>query len=285
MSIGEIFIPHPLLNACRVSRSDGLLKAFRFSGKDGLVWGMASRRGLDASVTLLGQRVPFVVALLIGLTLAASLLNAVLNRAGFPLAYFGACIPERVLQGEVWRLLTWTFFEPSPIGLLFTCLMLWWFATELVHSWGARRVLIVYFGFAAASAALTCLVARLVGSGLMGFPYMGSSAVLGALIIAWAVMFPYRQLLVFFVFPLGGKPLIYLTVGLTVLFGLYQGFGSVLPAFFAEGMMLLYMREPTLHRFFLKLRLGALERASRRRSRHLREVKKDGWGEPPRWLH
>ena len=50
-----------------------------------------------------------------------------------------------------------------------------------------------------------------------------------ALIIAWATLFPTRQMLVYFVIPLGGRNLIYATLGGTLIFALLAGFVGSCP--------------------------------------------------------
>ena len=56
-----------------------------------------------------------------------------------------------MLQGEVWRLVTWVLFELDPLGLIFAALALFWFGGELVRVWGPGRFLLTYFAIAAAS--------------------------------------------------------------------------------------------------------------------------------------
>lgn len=238
-------------------------------------------RALNGSFNFMGGRFPVAVGLLIGLTLGASILGAV----GLPLREWGALFPVLVWQGQVWRLLTWVFFELDPVSLIFACLMLGWFGRDLCHAWGARRFLAVYLGFAAAAAGATCLIARLVWPGLMARAYLSSWPLAEAMIIAWAVLFPYRRIFVYFLFPLGGRNLIYLTIGGTVLYALFHGPAAFVPHFVAEGLMLIYVREPSIYGFWLRLRLGALQWSPRRRSSHLRPVDRFDPEDRPRWLH
>ena len=133
---------------------------------------------------------------------------------------------------------------------------------------------------------LTTLVG-LAFDGVGRGPYYTVWPVAEALIIAWATMFPTRQMLVYFVLPLGGRNLILFTVGCTLVFALLSGFVPFVPHFIAQGLMLAYLREPAIGRLWQRLTLG-MRGASKRRPSHLRAVdrdREDREDEPPRWLH
>jgi hypothetical protein len=90
---------------------------------------------------------------------------------------------------------------------------------------------------------------------------------------------------VYFVLPLRGRNLIYATIGGTVLFALLGGVVRFLPHFVAQGLAILYMREPFVETLWLKLRYSLNTRGWRRRASHLRPVDRGGSEEPPKWLH
>jgi len=231
------------------------------------------------SIRVLGQVLPATLLAVMGLTFGLSILGALLPG----LLAAGALVPALVFEGQVWRLFTWVFFETSPIGLVFAILMLWWFGRELAYAWGPWRFLVVYLGLAAATAAVVCALARFLLPGLLGAAWATTWPITQALILAWAVLFPFRQILVYFLFPLGGRNLIYLNVGLTALWGVFYGFALVLPHFVAMGLMALYERDPVLDYWWLRLRMS-FSGSGRRRPSHLKVVEK-GREEPPRWVH
>jgi membrane associated rhomboid family serine protease len=240
---------------------------------------------LDGSFGLLGSRIPRVVGLLVGLTLAASILGAVGLRNGAPVVMAaGALVPGLVLQGEVWRLVTWFFFEMSPLGLIFAGLALFWFGRDLAHAWGPFRFLASYLGLGAA----TGLVVSLLGFGfrpLLLEPHIGPWPLVSSLIVAWAFLHPHRDVLVYFVLPLRGRNLVYATLGGTLLFALLGGIAHFIPHFVAQGLTILYMRRPSAADFWLRLRYRFMTRGLRRRASHLRPVGRPQSDEPPRWLH
>jgi hypothetical protein len=246
-------------------------------------------RGLDGSFYVLGIHVPAVVGLVIGVTLVLTIVGLVGARNGYPqLLSLTVLVPSAIWTGQLWRLLTWSFVfipDSSLDGLNFVigCFVLLWVASQLTAAWGARRFLLVYIGFTAAAGAATTLVA-LVWPSLRQAPHFGPWAVTDALIIAWATLFPYRTVLVFFMVPMSGRNLIYGTIAITVLFALLYGAQRFVPHFLAELFMLAYLRDPSIARLWRRM----VPTRAPRRPAHLREVKREKrWGErePPRWYH
>lgn len=234
---------------------------------------------LRRDVTLLGGRFPVVAVGLAATTLVISILGA--NVAA--VQALGLMAPSLVWSGQLWRLLTWTFFELSPLGLIFVCLLFLLFGRELAHRWGATGFLQVCAGIVVGSGLVTCLIARFLWRGLMDFPY-GSAWALGeALIIAYAVLFPTRTILVYFVIPLAGRHLLILTVGGTLLFALLTSFAYFVPHFAAQGLMYAYLRGYSPRLMWLQLMSRTVRWSPRKRPSHLRGVDRED--EPPRWLH
>ncbi len=235
------------------------------------------------SINVLGTYLPNTVVLLVGTTLAATVLGVLLARSGVPLIAAGALAPDRVLSGELWRLVTWTFFELSPLGLIFGCLLLAWLGRDLSSAWGYWRFVGVYLGFAGAIGVATCLVS-LVWPAVRVQSYATTWAMGDAIIIAWATQFPHRQILVYFVLPISGRNLIYLTVAGTALFALFSDPVLFVPHFLAIASMLVFARYPALDLIWMRLRLALMRRATPRRTSGLRVVEREE-EKPPRWLH
>lgn len=232
---------------------------------------------LRRDVTLLGGRFPVVTVGLVATTLIVSILGANVE----VVAALGVMAPSLVWQGQIWRLLTWTFFEMSPLSLIFACLMFLFFGRELAYRWGPAGFLQVCAGIVAGSSIVTCLLAQLWPR-LMNFPYASAWALGEALIVAYAMLFPTRTILVYFVIPLAGRQLLILTFAGTLLFGLLVSFPMVVPHFAAQGLMYAYLRGYSPRLLWLQLRARSVRWSPRRRS-HLKAVDRDD--EPPRWVH
>jgi membrane associated rhomboid family serine protease len=238
--------------------------------------------GGGGNYNILGLYIPRVIVWLIALALFMSAGGSLLTRSGVPLLNYTLLEPLKVWRGELWRLVTWAPIELRPVGLLFGCVALFFFGSDLVHRWGTKRFLGVYFGCAAVTGLLTSLVALIWPAATI--PHMGLWPMQEALIIAWAVMNPGGQILVYFVLPIGSRHLITLTIGITVVFAALMGFNVFLPHFIAEAVALVYMDVFSFRRTYLRARLAVLERQQKRRvPSHLRAVDRDD--EPPRWTH
>jgi len=238
-------------------------------------------RGWNGSFVVLGTRIPAVTAGLIALTLGVSVVGALGDQLGTAFRNRFLLEPLRVWQGELWRLLTWVFVEVHPLSLIFGCLVLWIFGSDLSYTWGPRRFLAIYCGFAVAAGGLTCVIARLAWPTLLAVPYLSMWPVVEALIIAWATLHPHRQIFVYFVLPVGGRALIWVTVGGTLLYALLLRIEFFIPHFIAQGLMFLYLRPVSPRYLWLRFKYAV---ATRKRT-HLRTVDRHDREEPPRWLH
>jgi membrane associated rhomboid family serine protease len=235
----------------------------------------------SSSYVFFGNRFPAIVVWLAGFVLIGSCLLALDARVGMGLVNWIVLHPAAVLAGQAWRLVTWSFAEFNPLALIFGCLALMIFGRDLADAWGPRRFFLTCLVVAAATGLLTTLVGVLVPS--FRVPHCTVWPLVEALIIAWASLFPSRQMLFYFVLPLGGRNLILATFGITLVFAMLGTFAASVPHFVAEGLMLAYMREPAIHRWFRGLTAGG---GSRRKASHLRAVDRlERDDEPPRWLH
>src|SRR5262245_54830383 len=144
---------------------------------------MVVRAPSRSSYVFFGARFPAPVVWLAGAILALSCLAAVDLRVGKQVLQYLLLLPDAVLAGQVWRLATWSFFELSPLGLIFGCLMILIFGRDLSDVWGHRRFLMTYLVITVVTGGLTTLVG--LASGDVGrFPYYTVWPVAEALIIA-----------------------------------------------------------------------------------------------------
>lgn len=199
---------------------------------------MAAARRIGKGLTF-GGRVPAAVGGLIAATVVASVSGVVGERNGLPLLGLGVLSPAAVWRGELWRLATWVLFETDPLSLLFGGLVLYWFGRDLCEAWGERRFLLTWFGLAAAAGVAVSLLA-LAWPALMAGRWTGLWPALDGLVVAWALLFPFRQILLFFALPVSGQALLWVTVGGTVLYALFAGFAAFAPHLLAEGAMWLH---------------------------------------------
>jgi len=142
-----------------------------------------------------------------------------------------ALIPSRVLQGEVWRLVTWPFIALGPLEIIFTVLAIFRFGSRLAESWGDWRLLRFMTEIVLTAAVATCLLALRAGQHYQ--LHIGGWAVVNTLVIAWARQFPTETLTLYNLVPLSSRRLITVTIGANVLLAIYLGPLAVAPALIA----------------------------------------------------
>jgi membrane associated rhomboid family serine protease len=187
-----------------------------------------------------GGRMPWAVGLLICITLALSLLTAFGDRHVGSLFELLALRPADVFRGQLWRLVTWQFIEPSPLGLIFTCLMLYWFGSPLAQQWGSPRFLTVFAAMILVAAVGTCLIA-VVDPLVRAHQYLGGWVMLSAVTVAWGLTFPDQVVRIYLVLPIRGYWLAWLTVAFTVIYAVYTGWTHLLPELIAQGAVLAWI--------------------------------------------
>ena len=153
------------------------------------------------------------------ITLGASLVSML---SGGWLASWTALWPDRVLHGQLWRLVTWAFIEAHPMELVLTCVAIYKFGGELAVRWGDRRLRRFMLEIILAAATITTLLA-LVAPERMQFARSAGWAIGDVLCIAWARQYPTAIVQVYGMLALSGKRLIAITVGVTVIYAFALG--------------------------------------------------------------
>ena len=138
------------------------------------------------------------------------------------------CQTPHVLHFELWRLVTSGLLtHPASQGhLIFSLLGLYFLSTDLEQRWGSMRFLL-FMGGAVVFGNLLAIGADLVApaSWVAFHPEMmlGPDAAIAATAIAWATANADKQILLFFVVPVRGKYLTWVTIGFCVLGLIYPG--------------------------------------------------------------
>jgi len=115
-----------------------------------------------------------------------------------------ALFPSLVMQGEIWRLVTFLFQPPlmPPIFVIFYCLLFYLYGTALEQVWGTFRFnAFLFIGWIANLAA--AFVAWSLGAEVIApdsFQY-SNGFLYGTLFLAFARMFPDFIIRVFFILP------------------------------------------------------------------------------------
>jgi len=124
--------------------------------------------------------------------------------------------PPDVVQGRVWELATYLLVHDpvGPFHVIFNLLFCWLFGSEFEMRWGSRRFLRFYVA-SGVLAGLFVVAWSAAVPGEWNKLTLGSSGAVYALIAAYAVMFPNRQM---WPIPIRVKTFVWVLVGLTCLY-------------------------------------------------------------------
>lgn len=113
-------------------------------------------------------------------------------------------VPAEVVQGfALWQLVTYLFIHVGFSHILWNMLALWLFGAELERLWGTPRFLRFYFA-CGIFAGLTVIAAAYIFGGIH-IKTVGSSGAIYGILMAYAVMFPERTILLGFLIPIKSK--------------------------------------------------------------------------------
>jgi len=187
-----------------------------------------------------------------------------------------------LFAGRVWQPLTYMFLH-DPMGIshiLWNMLMLWMFGSPLESFWGAKRF-VKFYVITGLLAAATIVLAGLLIPSQRAVPTLGASGALYALLIAFGFNFPNSLIYLFGLFPIKGKHLVLLFVGLGMLQSLTLGATNVSLAAHFGGMLagfLLVTGAWRPSKLFGWIKLAAMKRRYRKLKKKMRVVDKD---DPP----
>src|SRR5580700_11029758 len=131
------------------------------------------------------------------------------------IARFGLTPAAVVAHGAIWQLVTYLFLHsPASVWhILFNMFALWMFGVELERRWGTRAFVTYYFVTGIGAGLCTVLVSLLPFAGARlayTIPTIGASGAIYGVLLAWALAFPHRQVLVMMLFPMAARPYVVL---------------------------------------------------------------------------
>lgn len=119
-------------------------------------------------------------------------------------------VPQLVIERHlVWQPVTYMFLHArTPTHILFNMLILWMFGVELERMWGTKYFVKFYAVTGIGAGLITILVSLLpyaATRATYGSVTIGASGALYGLMLAWALYYPNRPILMFLLFPIPAK--------------------------------------------------------------------------------
>ena len=122
--------------------------------------------------------------------------------------FFGL-VPQDVIERRwLWQPVTYMFLHANFFHILFNMLGLWMFGVELERMWGTR-FFVKYYAITGVGAAICTILVGLLPFAPTAITYtavtIGASGALYGLLVAYALYFPDRPILMFLLFPVPAK--------------------------------------------------------------------------------
>jgi membrane associated rhomboid family serine protease len=118
-------------------------------------------------------------------------------------------VPQDVIERRwIWQPVTYMFLHAGFFHILFNMLGIWMFGVELERMWGTRFFL-KYYAITGVGAAISTILVGLLPyaptAATYGAMTIGASGALYGLLVAYALYFPDRPILMFLLFPVPAK--------------------------------------------------------------------------------
>jgi membrane associated rhomboid family serine protease len=121
------------------------------------------------------------------------------------LDYFALTPAAVVRHGFVWQLGTYLFIHGGIWHILFNMLALWMFGADIEQTWGTRRFLKFYFFCGIGAGLCVVLLNYIFTPAAVGIPTVGASGAIYGILMACAILWPDRIVLMSFLFPIKMK--------------------------------------------------------------------------------
>jgi membrane associated rhomboid family serine protease len=187
-------------------------------------------------------------------------------------------------NGRLWEPVTYLFVHsPRSIGhILFNMLAVWMFGTDLERRWGTSAFTTYYFITGVGAGLCTVVVSLLpfgAAEALYEVPTIGASGAVYGLLLAWAMVFPQRQILFMFIFPLPARIFVLLIGAIAFFSALSASGGAVAHLTHLGGLVIgwIYLKGPTNLRLDFNYRLTRWRMERMRRRFDVHRGGRDNW--------
>jgi len=172
---------------------------------------------------------------------------------------------------HLWQPVTYMFLHAGIFHILFNMLGLWMFGVELERMWGSRFFTKYYFVCGVGAAITTMLLSFLPGSFGAQLYYsltIGASGALYGILLAYALYFPNRPILLYFIFPIPAKYFVAIMGGISLLSSMSGPGGGIAHTTHLGGLVAgyLYLKGGRIHLLseikyrYLKWRINRMRR-------------------------
>lgn len=192
-----------------------------------------------------------------------------------------------LMSGMIFQLLTYPFVETQLMGFIFNSLLIWFIGSELESLWGSR-LYSRFLGLTVVSVGLVYALVNILffyGTQIFGSPLHGLSGINFALLIAYATLYPDRQLSLMLIFPMRARTFCWILVAIEAYMAIFSSMSTSWAHLMAMGISYLLINYQ--HLPFLKKLLNftwSNKSASKKSAKkHLYVIKDDDNQNPPKY--
>jgi membrane associated rhomboid family serine protease len=170
--------------------------------------------------------------------IAHSILKAV---GAFSLVSYLGLSSHGLFHGLVYQLFTYVFVETEFMSFLFNSLVIWFIGSELESNWGTK----IYVRFVLLTALGVGLIYTLVnlalfyGTALYATPIHGLTGLNFAFLMAYAILYPDRQMSLMMIFPMRSRTFCLILAGIEAYMAIFTNFTSAWAHLLAMGISFL----------------------------------------------
>jgi membrane associated rhomboid family serine protease len=202
----------------------------------------------------------------------------------FVIGLLGLTPADVIGRAWVWQLVTYLFVHsPTQIShILFNMLAVWMFGVELERRWGTREFVKFYF-FTGVAAGLSMIAVSLLPFDATRATYgavtIGASGAVYGLLMAWAILFPHRQILFMMIFPLPARAFVAIMGAIAFFSAVGASGGPVANVAHLGGLVFgyVYLKGPSNLRLELRYRMTKWRMDRMRRKFNVHKGGRDDW--------
>lgn len=131
------------------------------------------------------------------------------------IVYYFGLTPNLVFgNGYIWQVVSYMFLHGGMFHIFLNMYALLLFGSHIEHLWGSKKFLLYYF-FTGAGAGLLILGINMAsGEPAASIPTIGASGAVFGLLLAFGILFPDVEILLFFILPIKAKFLVIMYGGI-----------------------------------------------------------------------
>lgn len=176
------------------------------------------------------------------------LANAISNAIGaFSLVQILGVSASGLFSGLVFQLITYPFMETQLMAFVFNALVVWFMGSEMEKNWGEK----IYIRFILINVLIVGLIyasvnfAFLYGTAPYFTPLHGLSGVSFAMLTAYAVLYPDRQMSFMMIFPMRARTFCLILAGIELYLAVFNSITSSWAHILSMGISYLIIRFQT----------------------------------------